>query len=106
MGLRFRRSIRVLPGVRLNIGKPVVSVCGAHVTIGHGHVRKTVRLAGTGLSYTTTRRITASRPAPVADGMRPASRIPRVAILLVVLMVLGAVAVAVLLSRYFGLSSG
>jgi hypothetical protein len=42
----------------------------------------------------------------VADGKRPATRIPRVAILLVVLMVLGSVAIAVLLSRYFDLSSG
>ena len=46
------------------------------------------------------------RPAAVADGMRPATRLPRVAILLVVLMVLGSVAIAVLLSRYFGLNSG
>jgi hypothetical protein len=36
---------------------------------------------------------------------RPPSRIPRVAILLVVLMSLGCVAIAVLLSRYFGLDS-
>jgi hypothetical protein len=46
------------------------------------------------------------RPAPVADGTRPASRLPRVVILLVVLMVLGSVAIAVLLSRYFDLNSG
>jgi hypothetical protein len=46
------------------------------------------------------------RPAPVADGIPPASRLPRIAILLVVLMVLGAVATAVLLSRYFDLNSG
>jgi len=42
----------------------------------------------------------------MANGMRPASRLPRVVILLVVLMVLGSVAIAVLLSRYFDLNSG
>jgi hypothetical protein len=56
MGFRFRRSIRILPGLRLNIGKRGVSVSagvrGAHVTVGHGQVRETVGLPGTGLSYT------------------------------------------------------
>jgi hypothetical protein len=56
MGFRFRRSIRILPGIRLNIGKRGVStsigVRGAHVTLGHGQVRETVGLPGTGLSYT------------------------------------------------------
>jgi hypothetical protein len=40
VGFRFRRSLRILPGIRLNIGKPGVStsigVRGAHVIIGHG----------------------------------------------------------------------
>jgi hypothetical protein len=40
-----------------------------------------------------------------ADGKRPATRLPRVVILLVLLMVLGSVAIAVLLSRYYGLNS-
>jgi hypothetical protein len=53
---RFRRSIRILPFLRLNIGKRGVStsfgVRGAHITVGHGKVRETVGLPGTGLSYT------------------------------------------------------
>ena len=53
---RFRRSIKLLPGIRLNIGKRGVStsigVRGAHVTLGHGKLRETVGLPGTGLSYT------------------------------------------------------
>jgi hypothetical protein len=40
-----------------------------------------------------------------ANGTRPASRLPRVVILLVLLMSLGSVAIAVLLSRYYGLNS-
>src|SRR6266404_9708386 len=54
--IRFRRSIRILPGIRLNFGKRGVStsigVRGAHITVGHGKVRTTVGLPGTGLSYT------------------------------------------------------
>ena len=38
--------------------------------------------------------------------MKQTSRLPRVAIFLIVLMVLGSIATAVLLSRYFGLNSG
>ena len=56
MGFRFRRSIRLLPGVRLNVGKRGIStsigVRGAHVTLGRGTVHETVGLPGTGLSYT------------------------------------------------------
>ena len=67
---RFRRSIRLLPGVRLNIGKTGIStsvgVRGAHVTLGRGKVRTTVGLPGTGLSYTEEQRL--STPAPQAPG--------------------------------------
>ena len=60
MGFRFRRSIRIMPGVRLNVGKRGVStsigVRGAHVTIGKTGVRRTVGIPGTGLSWTSLRR--------------------------------------------------
>ena len=60
MPFRFRRSIRIAPGIRLNLGKSGVSTSvgerGAHVTLGHGHTRTTVGLPGTGLSYTPRRR--------------------------------------------------
>ena len=56
MGFRFRRSIRILPGVRVNLGKRGVStsigVRGAHVTLGKTGTRTTVGAPGTGLSYT------------------------------------------------------
>jgi hypothetical protein len=57
MGYRFRRSIKILPGIRLNLGKKSASVTvggrGAHVTLRPGHkTRATVSLQGTGLSYT------------------------------------------------------
>ena len=54
--LRFRRSFRIGPGLRLNIGKRGASlsagVRGAHVTVGKDSVRTTVGIPGTGISYT------------------------------------------------------
>jgi hypothetical protein len=56
MGFRFRRSVKILPGIRLNFGKRGIStsigVRGAHVTIGKSGTRTTVGLPGSGLSYT------------------------------------------------------
>ena len=56
MGLRIRRSIKVFPGLTLNLSKSGVSasvgVRGARVTVGKAGIRKTVGIPGTGLSYT------------------------------------------------------
>ena len=56
MGFRFRRSLKLFRGVRLNFGKRGVSasvgVRGAHVTVGRTGTRTTVGLPGSGLSYT------------------------------------------------------
>lgn len=58
-GLRFRRSLRLLPGLRLNLTKSGSSVSlgepGASLNLGHdGGKRVTVGLPGTGLSYRET----------------------------------------------------
>ena len=57
MSIRFRRSVRLLPGVRLNFSKSGVTTTlgprGAHVTIGGGRTRVTAGIPGTGLSATT-----------------------------------------------------
>lgn len=59
MGLRFRKSIKILPGVKLNLGTKGASVSvgkrGMHYTM-HTSGRKTVSvgLPGTGLSYVKT----------------------------------------------------
>lgn len=54
---RFRRSMRILPGVRMNLSKSGMSVSmgprGAHYTVGPRGTRTTVGIPGTGLSYTT-----------------------------------------------------
>jgi hypothetical protein len=56
MGFRFRRSIKILPGIRLNLSRSGIStsvgVRGAHITVGHGKVRETIGIPDTGLSYT------------------------------------------------------
>lgn len=55
MGFRFRRSIRLLPGVRLNVSGSGVSTTfggrGASVTVGRRGVRANVGIPGTGISY-------------------------------------------------------
>lgn len=57
MNLRFRKRIKLFPGVYINIGKCGVStsvgVNGAHVTVGNGKTRATVGVPGSGLSSTT-----------------------------------------------------
>jgi len=55
MGFRFRKSIRLIPGVRLNISKTGISTSigprGATINVGKRGVRGTVGLPGSGLSY-------------------------------------------------------
>ena len=59
MGFRFRRSVRILPGVRLNLSGSGASVSlgarGFHYTIGPKGTRVTAGLPGTGLSWTQYR---------------------------------------------------
>lgn len=69
MGFRFRRSVRIMPGVRLNFSKSGVSTSlgprGATINIGPKGVKKTVGLPGTGLSHTSQ---LISAPAPRLSG--------------------------------------
>lgn len=55
MGFRFRKSIKIAPGLRLNISKGGVSmsagVRGASMSVGKRGVYGNVGLAGTGISY-------------------------------------------------------
>ena len=57
MGIRFRNSIRLAPGIRLNLGKTSVSlsagVRGASVTLGENGLWGNAGIPGTGLSYRT-----------------------------------------------------
>lgn len=57
MSLRFRRTITLAPGLRINLGTRGASLSagprGASVTAGRNGVFANVRLPGTGLSYRT-----------------------------------------------------
>ena len=56
MGFNFRKSVKIAPGIRLNVGKKGISSVsigprGAKVNIGKKGTRTTVSAPGTGLSY-------------------------------------------------------
>lgn len=60
MGLRFHKSVSLLPGVRINFSKSGASVSlggkGLTYNIGSNRNRATVGLPGSGLSYSKTTR--------------------------------------------------
>jgi hypothetical protein len=77
MGWRFRRSIRIVPGVRVNLGLTRASFSvgprGFTYNVGSKASRVTVGLPGTGLSYTQP----TAHQSPVAlvsNAMEPARR--------------------------------
>ncbi|WP_228262440.1 DUF4236 domain-containing protein, partial [Acinetobacter baumannii] len=58
MGLNFRKSIKIAPGIRVNVSKKGLSSVsvggkGARVNVSKKGTRTTVGIPGTGLSYTT-----------------------------------------------------
>lgn len=82
MGFKVRKSIKIAPGVRLNVSSKNVGlsagVRGARVSVNtNGRTTRTVGIPGTGISHTSTStsrkttRSTASRPAPRAQTVRP-----------------------------------
>jgi hypothetical protein len=81
MGFRFHRSINLLPGIRINLGKRGLStsigVRGAHVTFGETGTRTTVGLPGSALSYThpTNHIMSTRRLQPPTTPRRPARRL-------------------------------
>jgi hypothetical protein len=69
---RFHRSIKIMPGIRLNVGKTGTSLSvggrGLTTNVSHRGVRNTVGLSGSGLSYSWQRRWNATPRAPRAGG--------------------------------------
>lgn len=89
MGFRFRKSFKIAPGVRVNVGKKSIgisaSVKGARVSVNSsGRKTTTVGIPGTGLSYQKTEKIGGTKKAqtggfddlPETDGVEPANLPP------------------------------
>jgi len=71
MGFRFKRSIKIAPGVRLNVGKKSVGVSagvrGARISTNtRTGTRATISAPGTGLSYSTKIGGSSARASPSA----------------------------------------
>ncbi|WP_303287784.1 DUF4236 domain-containing protein [Marinobacter sp. SS8-8] len=79
MAFRFRRTVKIFPGVRLNLGKRGVSVSagmrGANVTLGRNGLYGNVGVPGTGLSYREKllKNRQPGRPSASANGEHPQS---------------------------------
>ena len=61
MGFRFRKSIKLFPGVKLNLSKKGISSLsigkrGARINISKKGIQTTLGIPGTGISYKTKRR--------------------------------------------------
>ena len=61
MGFKFRKSIKLLPGVKLNLGKKGISSIsigkkGATINISKKGIKTNLGIPGTGISYTTKRK--------------------------------------------------
>lgn len=81
MGLRFRRSVRLFPGVRLNFSgsgiSTTIGVRGMGVTLGAKGTYANVGLPGTGLSYRTRISPAPGKAQPDWEGSVTPSSIPQ-----------------------------
>ena len=70
MGFRFRKSIKIFPGIRINLSKSGIStsvgVPGATVNIKGNKTTTTAGLPGTGVSY----RSSSQTPEPLGEDRR------------------------------------
>lgn len=96
MGLRFRRSIKLVPGVRLNIGlrRASLSIGGKGFTynVGSTGSRVTVGIPGSGLSYSTN--LQHQNPATLLANTMPARKRYSATPFVVMAFVLGLIYIA------------
>jgi hypothetical protein len=78
VSFRFRRTLSLLPGVRLNLGKTGASVSigpkGAKLTVGSKGVRATASIPGTGMSF--SQQIAGIRPKEPEETKQPQLSLP------------------------------
>jgi len=91
LGFRYRKSVRIVPGVRLNLSKSGTSLSvgrrGFTTNFSKRGRRTTISLPGTGLSYTTS--------SPAGSGGRTGFPVSGIAGLLFLIFVLAAVVSAI-----------
>jgi hypothetical protein len=96
MAFRFQKSIKILPGVRLNISKTGVSCTvgtrGASVTARDGNLTGNVGIPGTGLSYRKRLKFPLSKTAtpntePVSESSQRPSHRPHWLLILIILAI-------------------
>ena len=81
MGMRFRKSKKIAPGVRVNLNAKSASISigpkGFKKTFStSGRTTTTVGIPGTGLSYSTTKKMGAPTAAASADPIVPEEAVP------------------------------
>lgn len=81
MGMRFRKSKKIAPGVRVNLNAKSASISigpkGFKKTFStSGRTTTTVGIPGTGLSYSTSKKMGASTAAVSADPIVPEVAVP------------------------------
>lgn len=78
MGFRFRKSVRLMPGVRLNLSKGGISTSlggrGGSINIGKRGVRATAGIPGSGLSY--SQQLFTAPKGPSQSAVPPAQTTP------------------------------
>jgi cobalamin biosynthesis Mg chelatase CobN len=77
MGFRFRRSIKIAPGIRLNVSKSGVSTSiggsGATINLSRRGAKATVGIPGTGISYSESLSSAQRSGSGVSSNPRPRS---------------------------------
>ena len=80
VGLRFRQSFRLFPGVRLNLSESGLSatfgVPGASINVGHRGIHSAVGIPGSGFSFTSNLTPHASPESPPGFPRQPSLSVP------------------------------
>jgi len=88
MGFKIRKSLKIAPGLRINLSKSGVSASvgkpGATVNVGKKGVKSTVGIPGTGISHTTNH---SSKKQPEQDGQKQNKSTPWLAIAIIMLII-------------------
>jgi hypothetical protein len=96
MGFRFRRSIRIAPGIRVNISKKGVSSVsigkhGATLNVGKTGVHETIGIPGTGLAYRTDNLAKSNEQPAQPPAQRPSPAMVRIVGMILLILIVALV---------------